>query len=183
VGDAIIAASTLPRIRPSRPACGREDRGPKAPAASEAYPGDPRLPCALQYGGRRLASQMRPPSLEGHRRLRCRAYQREDVRASEHDRETGSARNHGGNRRLAPTADRAPGDDRFGIPLARMRAWATWRCGRLPNQWVAPIGIEPPAYGARSMRRTIVARIFGQTGAHRPVRFALGLAKLGGAVR
>jgi site-specific recombinase XerC len=60
---------------------------------------------------------------------------------------------------------------------------STRRCGRLLKEWVASIGLEPSAYGAYSMRRTNVARIYKKTGNLRAVQLLLGHTRLDGTVR
>jgi integrase len=54
---------------------------------------------------------------------------------------------------------------------------------RLLKEWVASIGLEPSAYGAHSMRRTKVARIYKRTGNLRAVQLLLGHTKLDSTVR
>ena len=41
---------------------------------------------------------------------------------------------------------------------------STWQYARIVRGWVTSVGLEPSAYGTRSMRRTKVAQIYKKTG-------------------
>ena len=49
--------------------------------------------------------------------------------------------------------------------------------------WVTSVGLEPSAYGTRSMRRTKVAQIYKKTGNLRAVQLLLGHTKMDSTVR
>ncbi len=51
------------------------------------------------------------------------------------------------------------------------------------RDWVTSIGLEPSAYGTRSMRRTKVALIYRKTGNLRAVQLLLGHTKMDSTVR
>jgi integrase len=59
----------------------------------------------------------------------------------------------------------------------------TRQYGRLVDQWVAAIGLEPRAYGTHSLRRTKVALIYKRTGNLRACQLLLGHRKIGSTVR
>jgi site-specific recombinase XerD len=55
----------------------------------------------------------------------------------------------------------------------------TRQYGRLVDDWVALIGLDPSAYGTHSMRRTKVALVYKRTGNLRACQLLLGHTKLG----
>jgi integrase len=55
--------------------------------------------------------------------------------------------------------------------------------GRLVDEWVAMIGLDPGNYGTHSMRRTKVALIYKKTGNLRACQLLLGHSKLESTVR
>ena len=59
----------------------------------------------------------------------------------------------------------------------------TRQYGRLVDDWVAMIGLDPSHYGTHSMRRTKVALIYKKTGNLRACQLLLGHSKLEGTVR
>jgi site-specific recombinase XerC len=59
----------------------------------------------------------------------------------------------------------------------------TRQYGRLVGQWVAAIGLEPRAYGAHSLRRTMVALIYKRTGNLRACQLLLARRKIERTVR
>lgn len=60
---------------------------------------------------------------------------------------------------------------------------ATRQYGRLLDDWVALIGLEPALYGTHSLRRSKVALIYKRTGNLRACRLLLGHSKLESTVR
>ena len=59
----------------------------------------------------------------------------------------------------------------------------TRQYGRLLDNWVALIGLDPALYGTHSLRRTKVALIYKRTGNLRACQLLLGHAKLESTVR
>jgi site-specific recombinase XerD len=59
----------------------------------------------------------------------------------------------------------------------------TRQYGRLLDDWVAMIGLDPGNYGTHSMRRTKVALIYKKTGNLRACQLLLGHSKLESTVR
>lgn len=59
----------------------------------------------------------------------------------------------------------------------------TRQYGRLLDDWVALIGLDPALYGAHSLRRTKVALIYKLTGNSRACQLLLGHSKLESTVR
>ena len=59
----------------------------------------------------------------------------------------------------------------------------TRQYGRLVDEWVALIGLDPAGYGTHSLRRTKVALIFKRTGNLRACQLLLGHTKLESTVR
>jgi integrase len=55
--------------------------------------------------------------------------------------------------------------------------------GRLLDDWVALIGLDPAAYGTHSLRRTKVALLYKRTGNLRACQLLLGHTKLESTVR
>lgn len=55
--------------------------------------------------------------------------------------------------------------------------------GRLLDDWVALIGLDPALYGTHSLRRTKVALIYRRTGNLRACQLLLGHTKLESTVR
>ena len=60
---------------------------------------------------------------------------------------------------------------------------STRQYGRLVDDWVAMIGLDPAAYGTHSLRRTKVALIYKKTGNLRACQILLGHTKLESTVR
>jgi integrase len=60
---------------------------------------------------------------------------------------------------------------------------ATRQYGRLLDDWVALIGLDPALYGTHSLRRTKVALIDKRTGNLRACQLLLGHSKLESTVR
>lgn len=59
----------------------------------------------------------------------------------------------------------------------------TRQYGRLVDEWVALIGLDPAGYGTHSLRRTKVALIYRRTGNLRTCQLLLGHTKLESTVR
>jgi site-specific recombinase XerD len=59
----------------------------------------------------------------------------------------------------------------------------TRQYGRLLDDWVALIGLDPAAYGTHSLRRTKVALLYKRTGNLRACQLLLGQTKLESTVR
>ena len=59
----------------------------------------------------------------------------------------------------------------------------TRQYGRLLDDWVALIGLDPAAYGTHSLRRTKVALVYKRTGNLRACQLLLGHTKLESTVR
>ncbi|KQP73189.1 integrase [Methylobacterium sp. Leaf111] len=59
----------------------------------------------------------------------------------------------------------------------------TRKYGRLVDEWVALIGLDPAGYGTHSLRRTKVALIYRRTGNLRACQLLLGHTKLESTVR
>jgi len=59
----------------------------------------------------------------------------------------------------------------------------TRQYGRLVDEWVALIGLDPAGYGTHSLRRTKVALIYRRTGNLRACQLLLGHTKLKSTVR
>ena len=59
----------------------------------------------------------------------------------------------------------------------------TRQYGRLLDDWVALIGLDPAAYGTHSLRRTKVALLYKRTGNLRACQLLLGHSKLESTVR
>ena len=59
----------------------------------------------------------------------------------------------------------------------------TRQYGRLVDEWVALIGLDPAGYGTHSLRRTKVALIYRRTGNLRACQLLLGHTKLESTVR
>lgn len=59
----------------------------------------------------------------------------------------------------------------------------TRQYGRLVDEWVALIGLDPAGYGTHSLRRTKVALIYKRTGNLRACQLLLGHTKLESTVR
>lgn len=59
----------------------------------------------------------------------------------------------------------------------------TCRYGRLVDEWVALIGLDPTGYGTHSLRRTKVALIYRRTGNLRACQLLLRHTKLESTVR
>lgn len=60
---------------------------------------------------------------------------------------------------------------------------STRQYGRLVDQWVAAVGLEPRSYGTHSLRRTKVALIYKRTGNLRACQLLLGHRKIESTVR
>ncbi|MBS9717272.1 tyrosine-type recombinase/integrase [Pseudohalocynthiibacter aestuariivivens] len=60
---------------------------------------------------------------------------------------------------------------------------STRQYGRLVNDWVMSIGLEPSGYGTHSLRRTKAAEIYRKTGNLRAVQLLLGHTKVDSTVR
>jgi hypothetical protein len=70
----------------------------------------------------------------------------------------------------------------------RVRCWRLLRLtrkavGRLADQRVAAVGLEPGAYGTHSLRRTKVALIYKRTGNLRAYQLLLSRRKIESTVR
>jgi integrase len=63
------------------------------------------------------------------------------------------------------------------------RHLSTRQYGRLVDQWVALLGIDPTPYGTHSLRRTKVALLYKKTGNLRACQLLLGHTKLESTVR
>ncbi|KQT12606.1 integrase [Methylobacterium sp. Leaf399] len=63
------------------------------------------------------------------------------------------------------------------------RHLTTRQYGRLVDEWVALIGLDPAGYGTHSLRRTKVALIYRRTGNLRACQLLLGHTKLESTVR
>lgn len=61
--------------------------------------------------------------------------------------------------------------------------FTTRQYGRLVDQWVALVGLDPAGYGTHSMRRTKVALLYKKTGNLRACQLLLGHTKLESTVR
>jgi integrase len=59
----------------------------------------------------------------------------------------------------------------------------TRQYGRLVDEWVSAIGLDPRAYGTHSLRRTKVALIYKRTGNLRAYQLLLGHRKIESTVR
>lgn len=59
----------------------------------------------------------------------------------------------------------------------------TRQYGRLVNQWVALVGLDPAGYGTHGMRRTKVSLLYKKTGNLRACQLLLGHTKLESTVR
>ncbi len=59
----------------------------------------------------------------------------------------------------------------------------TRQYGRLLDDWVKLIGLDPAAYGTHSMRRTKVSLLYKKTGNLRACQLLLGHTKLESTVR
>jgi len=59
----------------------------------------------------------------------------------------------------------------------------TRQYGRLLDDWVSLIGLDPALYGTHSLRRTKVALIYKRTGNLRACQLLLGHSKLESTVR
>lgn len=59
----------------------------------------------------------------------------------------------------------------------------TRQYGRLVDQWVALVGLDPAGYGTHSMRRTKVSLLYKKTGNLRACQLLLGHTKLESTVR
>lgn len=60
---------------------------------------------------------------------------------------------------------------------------STRQYARIIHKWVADIGLEPPAYGTHTMRRTKATLIYWKTKNLRAVQLLLGHSKLESTVR
>jgi integrase len=60
---------------------------------------------------------------------------------------------------------------------------STRQYGRLVDQWVGAVGLEPRTYGTHSLRRTKVALIYKRTGNLRACQLLLGHRKIESTVR
>ena len=60
---------------------------------------------------------------------------------------------------------------------------STRQYAQIMRDWVLSIGLEPSAYGTRSMRRTKVTQIYRKTGNLRAVQLLLGHIKMDSTVR
>lgn len=76
-----------------------------------------------------------------------------------------------------------PGDWLFPSRSRRGQHLTTRHYGRLVDQWVALIGLDPAAYGTHSLRRTKVALVYKRTGNIRACQLLLGHTKLESTVR
>lgn len=63
------------------------------------------------------------------------------------------------------------------------RHLTTRQYGRLVDQWVALVGLDPAGYGTHSMRRTKVSLLYKKTGNLRACQLLLGHTKLESTVR
>jgi integrase len=63
------------------------------------------------------------------------------------------------------------------------RGLTTRQYGRLVNDWVASIGLDPLQFGTHSLRRTKAVLIYRQTGNLRAVQLLLGHTKIESTVR
>lgn len=63
------------------------------------------------------------------------------------------------------------------------RHLSTRQYGRLVDQWVALVGLDPTGYGTHSLRRTKVALLYKKTGNLRACQLLLGHTKLESTVR
>jgi integrase len=70
-----------------------------------------------------------------------------------------------------------PGRSRLGDHLT------TRQYGRLLDDWIALIGLDPASYGTHSLRRTKVALLYKRTGNLRACQLLLGHSKLESTVR
>ena len=70
-----------------------------------------------------------------------------------------------------------PSRSRPGEPLT------TRQYGRLVDEWVALIGLDPAGYGTHSLRRTKVALIYRRTGNLQACQLLLGHTKLESTAR
>jgi integrase len=59
----------------------------------------------------------------------------------------------------------------------------TRQYGRLVDQWIGTVGLQPRAYGTHSLRRTKVALIYKRTGNLRACQLLLGHRKIESTVR
>lgn len=71
----------------------------------------------------------------------------------------------------------------FPSRMNRGRHLSTRQYGRLVDNWVALVGLDPAAYGTHSMRRTKVALLYKKTGNLRACQLLLGHTKLESTVR
>lgn len=78
-------------------------------------------------------------------------------------------------------AGRKPGPWLF--PGRRGRPLTTRQYARLPDHWLAGIGLEPALFGTHSLRRTKATLIYRRTGNLRAVQPLLGHSKIGSTVR
>ncbi len=76
-----------------------------------------------------------------------------------------------------------PGDFVFKGRRAPGMCLTTRQYARLLSNWVAGIGLDPPAYGTHSLRRTKATLIYRQTGNLRAVQLLLGHTKVESTVR
>lgn len=79
--------------------------------------------------------------------------------------------------------DLKPSDWLFPSRVDKKKPMTTRQYGRLVDEWIAAIGLSPPAYGAHSLRRTKAALIYRKTGNIRAVQLLLGHTKLDSTVR
>lgn len=71
----------------------------------------------------------------------------------------------------------------FPSKVNRQKPMTTRQYGRLVDEWIAPIGLSPAAYGTHSLRRTKAALIYRKTGNIRAVQLLLSHTKLDSTVR
>jgi len=71
----------------------------------------------------------------------------------------------------------------FPSRMKQGRHLSTRQYGRLVDQWVALLGIDPAPYGSHSLRRTKVALLYKKTGNLRACQLLLGHTKLESTVR
>lgn len=71
----------------------------------------------------------------------------------------------------------------FPSRMDRTHHLSTRQYGRLVDQWVALVGLDPTGYGTHSLRRTKVALLYKKTGNLRACQLLLGHTKLESTVR
>ena len=78
---------------------------------------------------------------------------------------------------------RKAGDFLFGGRGNSRRGLTTRQYARLVSTWISSIGLDPPKFGTRSLRRTKATLIYRRTGNLRAVQLLLGHTKIESTVR